>query len=141
MIACRSARSRGSRKFPASQKAARGELSRGLPVGFVWDEVDCEARFHPDEAVCTAIGAGSTGTAKRTGLFNGMVATARKISSRLAVRSTIAPACGRSRTMDGTHTTIEPTGASTTSGQCSTRIATWVTASRKWLSNGAPRTG
>ena len=32
-------------------KAARGELRRGLPVGFVWGEEDGEVRFHPDEAV------------------------------------------------------------------------------------------
>src|SRR6201988_3503124 len=36
-------------------KAARGELRRGLPVGFVWGEQDGEVRFHPDEAVCAAI--------------------------------------------------------------------------------------
>jgi DNA invertase Pin-like site-specific DNA recombinase len=36
-------------------KAARGELRRGLPVGFVWGEADGEIRFHPDEAVVTAI--------------------------------------------------------------------------------------
>ena len=36
-------------------KAARGELRRGLPVGFVWGEGDGEIRFHPDEAVTTAI--------------------------------------------------------------------------------------
>jgi hypothetical protein len=36
-------------------KAARGELRRGLPVGFVWGEEDGEVRFHPDEAVRTAI--------------------------------------------------------------------------------------
>src|ERR1700676_2446858 len=34
-------------------KAARGELRRGLPVGFVWGEADGEVRFHPDEAVVT----------------------------------------------------------------------------------------
>ena len=28
-------------------KAARGELRRGLPVGFVWGEADGEVRFHP----------------------------------------------------------------------------------------------
>jgi DNA invertase Pin-like site-specific DNA recombinase len=32
-------------------KAARGELRRGLPVGFVWGEADGEVHFHPDEAV------------------------------------------------------------------------------------------
>ncbi len=32
-------------------KAARGELRRGLPVGFVWGEDDGEVRFHPDQAV------------------------------------------------------------------------------------------
>ena len=36
-------------------KAARGELRRGLPVGFVWGEADGEIRFHPHEAVCGAI--------------------------------------------------------------------------------------
>ena len=32
-------------------KAARGELRRNLPVGFVWGEADGEVRFHPDESV------------------------------------------------------------------------------------------
>ena len=32
-------------------KAARGELRRGLPVGFVWGDADGEVRFHFDEAV------------------------------------------------------------------------------------------
>jgi DNA invertase Pin-like site-specific DNA recombinase len=36
-------------------KAARGELRRGLPVGFVWGEEDGEVLFHPDEAVAHAI--------------------------------------------------------------------------------------
>ena len=36
-------------------KAARGELRRGLPVGFVWGEVDGEVLFHPDQAVAGAI--------------------------------------------------------------------------------------
>jgi DNA invertase Pin-like site-specific DNA recombinase len=36
-------------------KAARGELRRGLPVGLVWGEEDGEVRFHPDEAVKAAI--------------------------------------------------------------------------------------
>jgi DNA invertase Pin-like site-specific DNA recombinase len=36
-------------------KAARGELRRGLPVGFVWGDADGEVRFHPDEAVCGMI--------------------------------------------------------------------------------------
>jgi DNA invertase Pin-like site-specific DNA recombinase len=36
-------------------KAARGELRRGLPVGFVWGEQDGEVLFHPDEAVAGAI--------------------------------------------------------------------------------------
>ena len=36
-------------------KAARGELRRGLPVGFVWGEADGEVRFHPDEAVRSTI--------------------------------------------------------------------------------------
>src|SRR5437660_4307594 len=36
-------------------KAARGELRRGLPVGFIWGEEDGEVRFHPDEAVVSSI--------------------------------------------------------------------------------------
>ncbi len=36
-------------------KAARGELRRGLPVGLVWGEQDGEVRFHPDEAVTSTI--------------------------------------------------------------------------------------
>src|SRR6201989_2741282 len=36
-------------------KAARGELRRGLPVGFVWGEEDGEVRAHRDEAVRAAI--------------------------------------------------------------------------------------
>jgi DNA invertase Pin-like site-specific DNA recombinase len=36
-------------------KAARGELRRGLPVGFIWGEQDGEVLFHPDEAVTSAI--------------------------------------------------------------------------------------
>jgi DNA invertase Pin-like site-specific DNA recombinase/uncharacterized protein YndB with AHSA1/START domain len=36
-------------------KAARGELRRGLPIGFVWGDEDGEVRFLPDEAVGGAI--------------------------------------------------------------------------------------
>jgi len=36
-------------------KAARGELRRGLPVGFVWGEKDGEVCFHPDESVVSTI--------------------------------------------------------------------------------------
>src|SRR5579863_10516644 len=36
-------------------KAARGELRRGLPVGLVWGEQDGEVLFHPDAAVAGAI--------------------------------------------------------------------------------------
>ena len=36
-------------------KAARGELRRGLPIGFVWGEEDGEVRFHSDAAVVAAI--------------------------------------------------------------------------------------
>src|SRR5262245_22331989 len=36
-------------------KAARGELRRGLPVGFVWGDADGEVRFHPDEAIISTI--------------------------------------------------------------------------------------
>jgi DNA invertase Pin-like site-specific DNA recombinase len=36
-------------------KAARGELRRGLPVGFEWGERDGEVRFDPDQAVTGAI--------------------------------------------------------------------------------------
>ena len=36
-------------------KAARGELRRGLPVGFVWGDEEGEVLFHPDEAVTKTI--------------------------------------------------------------------------------------
>ncbi|MGE8452459.1 MAG: recombinase family protein [Pseudomonadales bacterium] len=36
-------------------KAARGELRRGLPTGLVWGEADGEVRLHPDEAVVGAL--------------------------------------------------------------------------------------
>jgi DNA invertase Pin-like site-specific DNA recombinase len=55
-------------------KAARGELRRGLPVGFVWGEADGEVRFYPDEAVVTAIANvfarfAETGSARRVWLW------------------------------------------------------------------------
>jgi DNA invertase Pin-like site-specific DNA recombinase len=55
-------------------KAARGELRRGLPVGFVWGEADGEVRLHPDEAVVTAIREvfarfAETGSARRVWLW------------------------------------------------------------------------
>lgn len=36
-------------------KAARGELRRGLPIGFVWGEADGAVRLHPDAGVVAAI--------------------------------------------------------------------------------------
>jgi DNA invertase Pin-like site-specific DNA recombinase len=36
-------------------KAARGELRRGLPIGLVWGEEDGEVLLHPDQAVTGAI--------------------------------------------------------------------------------------
>jgi DNA invertase Pin-like site-specific DNA recombinase len=36
-------------------KAAKGQLRRGLPVGFLWGEEDGEVLFHPDQAVTHAI--------------------------------------------------------------------------------------
>jgi len=55
-------------------KAARGELRRGLPVGFVWGEADGEVLFHPDEGVVTAIRTvfqrfAETGSARRVWLW------------------------------------------------------------------------
>src|SRR5580693_3728936 len=55
-------------------KAAKGELRRGLPIGFVWGETDGEVCFHPDEAVCTAIRQvfaqfAETGSARRVWLW------------------------------------------------------------------------
>ena len=38
-------------------KAARGELRRGLPVGLVWGEQDGDIGWHPDEAVSGVIAA------------------------------------------------------------------------------------
>ena len=55
-------------------KAARGELRRGLPVGFVWGEADGEVLLHPDEAVVSAIRTvfqrfAETGSARRVWLW------------------------------------------------------------------------
>src|SRR5262245_55527864 len=55
-------------------KAARGELRRGLPVGFVWGVADGEVLLHPDEAVVTAIRTifarfAETGSARREWLW------------------------------------------------------------------------
>lgn len=36
-------------------KAARGALRRGLPVGFLWGDDDGEIRFQSDEAAVAAI--------------------------------------------------------------------------------------
>jgi excisionase family DNA binding protein len=36
-------------------KAARGELRRGVPIGFVWGEAEGEIRFDPDAAVVAAV--------------------------------------------------------------------------------------
>src|SRR5499425_616244 len=36
-------------------KAARGELRRGLPVGLIWGEAEGEVLLHPDETVAGAI--------------------------------------------------------------------------------------
>ena len=36
-------------------KATRGELRRGLPVGYVWGEAEGEVLLHPDEAVVHAV--------------------------------------------------------------------------------------
>jgi len=36
-------------------KAARGELRRGLPIGMIWGEEDGEVLLHPDEAITRAI--------------------------------------------------------------------------------------
>jgi len=38
-------------------KAARGELRRGLPVGLVWGDADGQILFHPDEAVVGVLAA------------------------------------------------------------------------------------
>src|SRR6267154_2974809 len=65
---------RARRNGGIRNKAARGELRRGLPVGFVWGEGQGEVCFHPDEAVCTAIRQvfaqfAETGSARRVWLW------------------------------------------------------------------------
>src|SRR5712675_3455285 len=55
-------------------KAARGELRRGLPAGLIWGEADGEILKHPDEAVVTAIRDvfarfAETGSARRVWLW------------------------------------------------------------------------
>ena len=41
--------------FYSGAYTARGELRRGLPVGFVWGEKDGEVCFHPDESVVSTV--------------------------------------------------------------------------------------
>ncbi len=55
-------------------KAARGELRRGLPIGLIWGEADGEVLLHPDEAVSGAIRAvferfAEMGSARRVWLW------------------------------------------------------------------------
>lgn len=55
-------------------KAARGELRRGRPVGFVWGDQAGEVRFHPDEAVTGALRTvfacfAETGSGRQVGLW------------------------------------------------------------------------
>jgi DNA invertase Pin-like site-specific DNA recombinase len=55
-------------------KAARGELRRGLPVGLIWGEADGEICFHPNEAVTGVISAvfgqfAACGSARATWLW------------------------------------------------------------------------
>jgi len=55
-------------------KAERGELRRGLPIGFVWGEGEGEIRFHTDEAVTGAVRAvferfAEMGSARRVWLW------------------------------------------------------------------------
>jgi hypothetical protein len=62
-------------------KAARGELRRGLPVGFVWGEQDGEVLFHPDAAVTGAIRTvferfAEFGSARRKAKWPGTIAQA-----------------------------------------------------------------
>jgi DNA invertase Pin-like site-specific DNA recombinase len=77
-------------------KAARGELRTGLPVGLVWGETDGEIRLHPDEAVTGVIAAvferfavcGSVratwGVAARAGAA--LAAADRRVSARRPIR-------------------------------------------------------
>jgi DNA invertase Pin-like site-specific DNA recombinase len=46
---------RARREGGIRNKAARGELPRGLPGGLVWGEDDGEVRFHPDESVVSTV--------------------------------------------------------------------------------------
>jgi DNA invertase Pin-like site-specific DNA recombinase len=55
-------------------KAARGQLRRGLPVGFLWGEEDGEVLFHPDQAITQAIHCvfekfGETGSVRQVWLW------------------------------------------------------------------------
>ncbi len=55
-------------------KAARGELRRGLPVGLIWGENDGEVLLHPDQAVTGSLRSlfekfGELGSARRVWLW------------------------------------------------------------------------
>jgi len=91
-------------------KAARGELRRGLPAGFVWGEQDGEVLFHPDEAVT---GAGC--------MFITVVVTRRRAIIAAARISSMVAACTVSMALgSGTHTLRSGTGRAPLS-QCGSR--------------------
>src|SRR6266853_1330075 len=55
-------------------RSSRGEIRRSFPVGCVWGEHDGEVRFHPEDAVCSAIRAvfarfAELGSARRVWLW------------------------------------------------------------------------
>jgi DNA invertase Pin-like site-specific DNA recombinase len=71
-------------------KAARGELRRGLPVGFVWGDADGEVLFHPNEAVVAAI----------RSVFERFAEFGAPRLVVAALRSSFVPIAGRSRWSD-----------------------------------------
>ncbi len=79
-------------------KAARGELRRGLPVGFVWGDGDGEVLFHPDQSVTDAVHAvfarfAETGSARRVWLHFR--------SEGLRFPSQLSPSLSYERALDG----------------------------------------
>jgi DNA invertase Pin-like site-specific DNA recombinase len=79
-------------------KAARGELRRGLPVGFVWGDADGEVLLHPDQSVTDALRAvfsrfAETGSVRRVWLHFR--------SEGLYFPQQLAPSLSHQRTLNG----------------------------------------
>ena len=92
-------------------KAARGELRRGLPVGLIWGEADGEICFHPDEAVTGVLAAvfgqfAVCGSVRATWLWLREQGCAGRCSRPSTCTASPARSPGSSPTYHAVHTTL-----------------------------------